>query len=358
MKITTNTIYFAFALFAFACFALLPQAWAACREGCRTENNTVLGDDALISLTHGTFNTAIGNEALFMNTTGGANTAIGALALYSNSRGANNTAIGLQALWSNTIGLQNTADGLVALASNTTGSFNTGIGTAALAGNTTGNSNTAIGMEALFSNTTGSGNIALGLDAGVNVTTGSNNIDIGNFGVDGESNTIRIGTIGTHTNAYVAGISGVTVAGGVGVVIDANGHLGTTVSSARFKEAVKPMDKGSETIFALQPVTFRYKCELDPQGIPQFGLVAEDVEKVNPELVARDEHGKPYTVRYEAVNAMLLNEFLKEHHQVQDLKATVARQQKQIDALTAGLQRVRAQVELSKSVPQVIANNP
>src|SRR5205814_6573041 len=111
-----------------------------------------------------------------------------------------------------------------------------------------------------------------------------------------------------------------TVPSGVGVIVGSNGQLGTVVSSARFKDAIQPMDKASEAILALKPVTFRYKKDLDPDGIPQFGLVAEDVQKINPDLVARDEQGKPYTVRYEAVNAMLLNEFLKEHQTVQDLK--------------------------------------
>jgi hypothetical protein len=147
------------------------------------------------------------------------------------------------------------------------------------------------------------------------------------------------------------------VAEGVTVVVDTNGQLGTLTSSERFKDAVKPMDKTSEAILALKPVIFRYKHELDPKGIPQFGLVAEDVEKVNPALVARDAEGKAYTVRYEAVNAMLLNEFLKEHRKVKDLEANAVRQQKQIDALTAGLQKVSAQLELSKSAPQTVLNN-
>ena len=141
------------------------------------------------------------------------------------------------------------------------------------------------------------------------------------------------------------------------MVCDSNGHLGTAVSSARFKDDVKPMDKVSEAILALKPVTFRYKREIDSKGIPQFGLVAEDVEKVHPDLVVRDADGKVYTVRYDAVNAMLLNEFLKEHHQVQDLKAIVAEQQKQIQQLTAGLQKVNDQLEASKAAPQVV-NNP
>jgi hypothetical protein len=219
-----------------------------------------------------------------------------------------------------------------------------------------------------LSNTTGSFNIALGAEAGGNLTTGSSNIDIGNRGVAGETNTIRIGTREKHTNTFIAGISGVTVAGGVGVIVDSKGHLGTVVSSERFKDEVKPMDRASEAILALKPVTFRYKQELDPDGIPQFGLVAEDVEKVNPALVARDNEGKPYSVRYEAVNAMLLNEFLKAHRKIEEqevtiaqlkaeLQATVAHQQKQIKALTAGLQKVSAQLELNKPAAQTVLNN-
>jgi Chaperone of endosialidase len=162
----------------------------------------------------------------------------------------------------------------------------------------------------------------LGANAGLHLTTGSNNIDIGAAGFAGDSNTIRIGGA-AQTATFISGIRGVTVAGGVGVMVGINGQLGTTTSSARFKEAIKPMDKASEAILALKPVTFRYKKELDPEGIPQFGLVAEQVEKVNPDLVARDEQGKVYSVRYEAVNAMLLNEFLKEHRKVQEQQATI-----------------------------------
>src|SRR5207237_9609793 len=168
---------------------------------------------------------------------------------------------------------------------------------------------------------------------------------------------------GTQTRTFIAGISGVVVSG-AGVVVNASGQLGVAASSARFKDEIKPMDKASEAIFALKPVTFRYKKEIDPDRTPEFGLVAEKVEKVSPDLVARDEQGKPYTVRYEAVNAMLLNEFLKEHRTVQELKATAAKQeatiadqQKQIDALTAGLQKVSAELETSKSAPEVVLNN-
>ena len=231
--------------------------------------------------------------------------------------------------------------------------------------NTIGSYNVAEGLNALFNNTTGSLNIAIALGAGVNLTTGNNNIEIGNPRVAGEAGKIRLGTKGTHTDTYIAGISRVTVAGGAGVIIDTNGHLGTVVSSARFKDAIKPMDKASEAILAFKPVTFRYKKELDPDRIPQFGLVAEDVEKVNPDLVARDEQGKPYTVRYEAVNAMLLNEFLKEHRNgheqdatISQLRTELAQQQKEIKALSAQIQKVSAQVELSKPAPRTVNNNP
>jgi len=393
-------LVFVLILLGLACFALSPQAQAVCQEGCLTNSNTVLGDDALINLTTGNDNTAIGFNALFSNTTGflntasgafalynnttgGSNTANGAFALYLNTTGTQNTAFGNQALVNNTTGNNNTANGFDALAANTTGADNTANGFFALLSNRTGNENTASGFNALFSstngnantafgsqallvNTTGDGNtaigigtllnnngnnnIALGANAGANLTTGSNNIDIFNRGVASESNTIRIGRRLIHNATFIAGISGATVPTGVAVIVDADGHLGTVVSSERFKDNVQPMDKASEAIHALKPVTFRYKHELDPDGIPQFGLVAEQVEKVNPDLVARDEQGKPYTVRYDQVNAMLLNEFLKEHRKVEQM-------QKQIDALTAGLQRVSAQLELNKPAQQTVSND-
>jgi len=369
-------------IFALAWFALSPTAQAVCREGCDlTNGDTFLGDDALPNNTTGIDNTATGDVALASNTTGLFNTANGASALFTNTTGENNTANGAFALYNNTIGNFNTADGGDALSQNTSGSENTATGLDALHYNTTGNNNTAIGVDALYNNTTGSNNIALGLNAGSNLTTGSNNIDIGALGA-GESNTTRIGKKGTQRTTYIAGISGATVAGGVGVIIDTFGRLGTVVSSERFKDAIKPMDKASEAILALKPVTFRYKHELDPDGIPQFGLVAEQVAKVNPDLVARDDQGKPYTVRYEAVNAMLLNEFLKEHRKVEEqdrkmqeqeatitqLKSTVAQQQKdfqatavqqekEIKALTATVQKVSDQVEMSRPAPQLVSNN-
>src|SRR6266540_955516 len=315
-------------------------------------NNTAIGAQALQANTIGSSNTANGASALFSNTTGFANTATGITALALNTTGGFNTATGAGALNLNTTGGSNTASGYFALFSNTTGSNNTANGFNALNSNTTGNNNTAIGIDALVSNTTGSTNIALGFLAGVNLTTGSNNIYIGTSGgSSGESAKIRIGTQGTQTATFIAGISGVTVPGGVGVIVGTNGKLGTTTSSARYKDNIEPMDKASEVIHSLQPVTFRYKHELDPAASPQFGLVAEEVAKVHPDLVARDEEGKPYTVRYEAVNAMLLNEFLKEHRRIDEqarqvqeqeainsmLESTVARQQKEIRALTTSL---------------------
>jgi hypothetical protein len=324
---------------ALAWFAVVPQGRAVCQEGCDLSiGNTFLGDDALI-----------------LNTTGLDNTAVGFNALFSNTTGSYNTANGFVALQSNTTGTFNTATGRDALSSNTAGSSNTAVGVEALISNTTGNSNTAIGVVALLNNN-GDNNIALGKSAGSNLTTGDNNIDIGHPGATAESGRIRIGTRGTHTATFIAGISGVAVTGSQ-VIVNSNGKLGVTASSERFKDAVKPMGKASEAILALKPVTFRYRHELDPAGIPQFGLVAEDVAKVDPDLVARDDDGKPYTVRYEAVDAMLLNEFLKEHRKNEQQEATIARQQKQIEALTEGLQKVSAQLEASKPAPQIVRNN-
>jgi hypothetical protein len=321
-------------------------------------SNTATGSGALFGNTTGYFNTATGGGGtLHDNTTGNFNTATGGATLAANTTGQRNTATGSLALFVSTTGSRNTADGTDALTNNTTGNFNTATGDAALYDNTTGETNTGIGNGALFSNTTGQSNIGLGVGAGSELTTGNDNIDIGNDGVAGESDVIRIGTPGTQTNTFIAGISGTTVAGGVTVIIDANGHLGTVTSSERFKDQIKPMDKASEAILALKPVTFRYKHELDPDAIPQFGLVAEQVEKVDPDLVTRDGQGKVYTVRYEAVNAMLLNEFLKEHR-------TVQKQQKEIDALKAELkeqraliQKVNDKMELDRPAPQTVLNN-
>src|SRR5438067_4220000 len=300
----------------------------------RSDANTATGTFALLNNTGGRENTANGALALLSNTSGNVNTAVGYSALFSNTGGYENTAVGDSTLHSNTSGDNNTASGSAALYNNTTGDGNTATGSGALYGNGTGGGNTAVGASALFQNTSGIVNIALGFHAG-DLTTGSNNIDIGSRGVEGESNTIRIGGgvfgYGPQTAALIAGISGTAVVGDA-VVVDGNGQLGTVASSARFKKNIKPMDKASEAILALKPVSFQYRS--DSKGTPQFGLIAEEVAKVNPTLVLRDKEGKPYTVRYEAVNAMLLNEFLKEHRKVQELEANAVQQQRQIEVLT------------------------
>ena len=377
-----------------AAFALSPTAQAQLSpppDGGYAGNNTAEGTDALFNLTTGTDNTAIGFDALFTNTTGDSNTATGSIALMSNTTGVrntangfaalnsnttgerntatgraalvnntignNNTADGHDALFSNGTGIRNTATGSFALFSNTTGPDNTAIGYFALFSNTTGNSNTADGYDALLNNTTGVGNIALGNFAGANLTTGDNNIDIGNQGVAGEARTIRIGVVGTQTATFVAGIMGKTVPMSTPVFVNANGQLGTTPSSARFKDEIKPMAKASEAILALKPVIFHYKKEIDPAGTTEFGLVAEDVEKVNPDLLVRDQEGKPYSVRYEAVNAMLLNEFLKEHRTVLELKEAIAALTATVKEQAAQIQKVSAQVQMSRPAPQMVGNN-
>jgi hypothetical protein len=349
------------------CFGFLPKAPAAPAPETPDPRaiggafNTADGTNALGHVTTGVANVAFGWYSLFSNTDGSWNTAVGVGSLLLNvgdqttGDGLENTAVGAVALLNNTAGSFNTAVGTAALLNNTEGNFDTAVGQNALFTNTTGGSNTAIGFGALFSNT-GSLNIALGVNAGANLTTGDNNIHIGNVGAATEANTIHIGTQGTHAVTYIAGISGQVVVG-TPVVVDANGQLGVTVSSQRFKDEIRPIDKASEALFSLKPVSFRYKKEIDPAGTSQLGLVAEEVERINPDLVVRDKKGKPYSVRYDQVNAMLLNEFLKEHRKNEEQEATIARQQKQIEALTAGLQRVSAQLELTKRAPQTVRNN-
>ena len=403
MKKTTPSILIIVSL---VCFAALPGAHAVvpAPDGGYPGQNTAEGQAALLALSTGTYNTGVGYFSLLNNTTGSFNTALGAATLAFNTTAQENTAIGAGALLSNTAGEFNTANGALALLSNTTGiknvavgsnaltanlgaSFNTAIGSDALIANTGGQENTAIGSGALFSNTggidnvgvgvsalnnntTGSNNVALGLSAGFFQTTGSNNVYIGGgqSGVAGENNTIHIADSpnpgAAATACYIAGIFGQTSANGVQVLISSDNKLGTMTSSKRFKQDIKPMDKASEALLALKPVVFRYKKEIDPAGRSQFGLVAEDVEKTNPDLVVRDNEGKPYSVRYDQVNAMLLNEFLKEHKtfveeqgKVQEQGATIARLEQQVSALTAGLQKVNAQLETSKPAPRV-ANNP
>ena len=383
------------------CFGLLPRAQATDLDSVLPNGNTAEGSGVLVSLTSGVWNSGFGFEALNHDTAGKSNTATGVRALFSNTTGSNNTANGVYALYGNTIGWYNNAVGAYALANNTEGNWNTANGygalyyntegdkntangafalfhnttghdnaangQAALVNNTTGNDNTADGVTALDNNTTGNNNIALGSTAGFNLTTGDFNIDIGNNGVAGEAFTIRIGDVEAQTRAFIAGIFAVPVTG-TGVVVASDGQLGVAASSQRFKDEIKPMDKASEAILALKPVTFRYKHEIDPKRIPQFGLVAEEVAKVNPDLVACDAKGEIYTVRYDAVNAMLLNEFLKEHRKVEQQEATITQLKKDFQATVAELnarlkeqdskiEKVNAQLEVSKTAPQIVLNN-
>jgi len=328
------------------CYALLPTAQAVDPppDGDYPGGNTAEGQDALFSLTTGTHNTAVGWRSLSVNTTGRFNTAVGAGSLFFNGA-EENTATGTGALFTNFDGGKNTATGAFALYSNLNGMANTAVGSDALPSNRSGASNTAVGGSALFNNTTGGQNTALGQGAGFNQTTGSGNVYIG-VGVPG--------VVGESTSCYIASIFNQTSASGIPVLINSSNKLGTTTSSKRFKEDIKSMDNASEVLFSLKPVTFRYKKDIDAASTSQFGLVAEDVEAVNPGLVVRDKGGKPYSVRYDQVNAMLLNEFLKAHQKMEEQGATIAKQQKQIEALTAGLQKVSDQLELSKRAPQVV----
>ena len=338
-------------------------------EGTR---NTAIGTAALLFNTEGSSNTAVGVGALLSNTTGFANIAVGSSALYSNTTGVQNTAIGDDALFNNTIGQNNAAIGRLSLFHNTEGVANTATGAEALTSNITGIANTAIGYQAL-TNATDDGNTALGYRAGLNVTTASNVIAIGHLGAN-VSNSCFINNIRGAIGAMGDGIP---------VLIDSRGQLATSPSSRRFKKEIKPMGKASDAILTLKPVTFHYKS--DGTGTPQFGLIAEEVAKVNPDLVVRDESGEIYTVRYEAVNAMLLNEFLKEHRRVEEQarrmqeqdasitqfqstvakqEAVIAQQQKGMEAVIARLdeqasqiQKVSAQLELQNPAPQTVVNN-
>jgi len=316
------------------------------------DENTATGAGALFANTSGAQNTANGAFALFSHTEGGSNTANGTFALYNNIIGSSNSAFGYYALSSQQISACNTAVGASALASDQNGSFNSAVGYLALYENVTGSTNTAVGYVALL-NSTGNNNTALGAGAGGSVETANNVICIGATGADVDNSTWIGNVYGTTTQ------SGTTLP----VVVSNDGQLGTTSSSRRFKKEIKPMASASETILALQPVMFEYKNDMT--GTPQFGLVAEDVARIDPNLVVRDNKGELYTVRYEAVNAMLLNEFLKEHkafveqqHKVEKLENTVAGFLATVKQQAAQIQKVNAQLELSKRAPQTVANDP
>jgi len=352
--------------------------------------NTASGFQALFSNTEGNQNLANGYQALAFNSTGDNNTANGFQALFFNDTGNNNTATGYQALADNTSGEYNTADGLQALFSNTTGSTNTAIGPGALFHNTDGGGNTAIGANfVLYTNNHGSGNTAIGGfalatngDGNYNTAYGwatlSNNVS-GSFntaigvnagqGITTASNVICIGkdVLGADVDnsCYIGNIIGSTIDPGTAaaVGVDATGKLGTVASSRRFKRDIEPMNKTSEAILSLKPVTFHYKS--DPKNTACFGLVAEEVAKVNRDLVVRDKNGEIYSVRYDAVNAMLLNEFLKEHRKVQEQETTIAQMKKGMDALVAHvkeqdskIQKVSDRIGIEKATTKVVVNNP
>jgi len=351
---------------AFICFSFLPgvQAVTPPPDGFYPGGNTAEGQNALFSLTTGFYNTAIGFFSLEAVKTGSFNTAVGAGALFANT-GDENTATGSGALLNNTIGGNNTANGESVLFKNSTGSANTAVGSEALLNNTTGSFNTADGGSALFSNSSGSRNTAMGLNALSSNTTGHDNIAVGSgagLSVITAHDTICIGNSGVDVSntCFISQIFGVTPAlnDAVPVVIDSAGQLGTVGSARRLKKEIRPMDQTSEAILELKPVTFQYKSETN--GAPQFGLIAEEVAEVNPDLVIRDKKGEVYTVRYDAVNAMLLNEFLKEHRKVEqltkDFESKLAQQQKQIEALSADLNKVNAKLETSNPIKQLVTN--
>jgi len=284
--------------------------------------NTATGANALYNNTTGSRNMAGGFNALYCNTTGTENTAYGNGSLYSNTRGSFNTANGFQALATNTTGAENTATGNGTLYFNTTGSYNTANGIGSLDDNTVGNSNTADGYFALSANVSGNHNIALGYGAGQSIYNGSFNIDIGNEGTDTDTGTIRIGTKGNQTAAYIAGVDGMTASGGVAVYINSNGQLGTLTSSRRFKFDIKDIGAKSDKLMDLRPVTFRYKEAAGDGTHPiQYGLIAEEVAKVYPDLVQYDKQGKPFTVYYHLLTPIMLNELQKAHQQLAEQQA-------------------------------------
>ena len=306
--------------------------------------NTASGDHALFSDTTGSFNTANGAGALQSNTTANNNTATGYSALFANTTGHDNVANGTGSLFSNTTGQKNVANGAGALDSNTTGSYNTANGFFALYSNTTGQQNVANGDGALYLNKTGSHNIALGSAAGKNLTIGSYNIVIGNPGVARETKVIRIGTQGTQLKAFIAGVRGVTISKGAEVLVNSSGQIGVQTSSRRYKQDIQPMGNASSALLKLEPVTFRYK-EANEQGQKpvQFGLIAEDVAKVMPELVVYDEDGNPETVAYQTLSSLLLNELQKEHDKLVAVEA-----QSKVQAAELALVNSKADLQAAK----------
>ncbi len=345
----TPSLLILFALGSFA-FVQLAQAVSPPPDGGYPGGNTAEGQSALLSLTTGVYNTAIGLYSLESNGTENFNTAIGAGTLLLNTADQN-TAVGAGALLSNTTGADNTANGAFALFSNTEGILNTAVGNKALLNNADGGANTAIGSAALSNNMSSSFNTAIGINALGNNSSGSENIGLGDsagFNVTTASNVICIGSIGQNTdNSCFIGNTYSNVQPVIGidpdyVTITSDGRLGrgnNNGSSRRFKHDIQPMDKASEAILALKPVSFRYNKEYDATQRPFFGLIAEEVAEVAPDLVGRNKNGEPDSVRYEQINTMLLNEFLKEHRKVEQLEATVVQQRNDFETTIAQLKK-------------------
>jgi hypothetical protein len=373
----SRKIMFTTVLSALVCFGLCQQVQSATDTpdpGPLTSSNTADGQSALGNLTTGLYNSAFGFLSLLSNADANFNTGVGAGVLLVNTA-SENTAVGAGALFSNVDGSDNNAVGTFALFTNVSGPFNNALGRNALL-NSTGAQNNAMGDDAMFSNTTGSFNTAVGDDALDANVDGSSNVAIGDEAGTGlgasVNNCIAIGAPGAGTFAaldntcFIGSIFDEPVSDPgtqEAVFVDQFNVVGIISSSRRYKHDIKPMDKASEAILALKPVTFKYNS--DKKGTPQYGLVAEEVAQVNPDLVARNKNGEISTVHYEQVNAMLLNEFLKEHNKVQNLEVTVAQQQKGMEVLTAQLkeqaaqiQKVSAQLEVNKAAPQVVTNQP
>lgn len=305
--------------------------------------DTAMGSWALASNTTGTDNTGIGHNALSGNATGTQNTALGSWALASGATTTANTAVGYGTLVSSAVGSYNTAVGWQALTNDWTGN-NVAIGASALTSDQTGGNNTALGSFALESLMSGNANLALGVAAGVAYSGGeSGNVLIANYGVAGESNTMRLGMTANQTRTFVAGIYGVTSASGVPVYVNSSGQLGTMTSSLRFKEDVADMGAASDELLELRPVTFHYKAPYDDgQGVLQYGLIAEEVAAVDPNLVQFGDDGQPLTVRYHLVNAMLLGEVQKLHARLTEQATRISEQEAEIVALAARLSRLEA----------------
>jgi len=372
-------------LFAWFGFLRITQAVVPPPDGGYPGGNTAEGQGALFGLTNGTFNTAIGFLSLRSNAEGHLNTGVGAGTLLANI-GQRNTATGAATLLNNTTGVKNTANGALALFNNLTGNSNTAVGESALFTNSEGFNNTAIGYNALLNNTTAGDNAAIGTTALFNTSTGEFNVAVGSqalySNVSGDSNTAigdsaGFNIMGSGNVCIGAGINGVagennitrirnvydSVATERAVYVTSDNRIGTLSSSRRYKDEIRPMGEVSGAIHSLKPVSFRYKKEIDAKRALCFGLIAEEVAKVSPDLVTPDHEGKPQTVRYEAINAMLLNEFLKEHRKVEEQEsriqghqAIIARQQKQIEALMVGLRKVSAQLATGES-PRTTALN-